>query len=136
MTKKQVRKLSLEHSNMAPHQKFSLNVKRKPKTVPLLALRDSSHVCLYTRTSTSKNRAAEATVGQETRTEKWTGRRGLCFFTLPCCMNTLPTRKIKCKNKAIGKGKKIAHRFHYSLLIISCISIFSAQRSDIRKDVF
>lgn len=44
MTKKQVRKLSLEHRNMA------LNVKRKPKTVPRLALKDSNRVCLYTRT--------------------------------------------------------------------------------------
>lgn len=40
MTKKQVRKLSLEYSNMAPYQKFSFNVKRKHKTVLLLALKE------------------------------------------------------------------------------------------------
>lgn len=114
MTKKQVRKLSLEHSNMAPH------VKRKPKTVSLLALKDLSHVCLYRRTKHLQESSSTGYSGA--------GRRVLCLFTLPCCMNILPTQKIKCKSKVIGKGKKIAHRFHYSLLIISCISIFSAQK--------
>lgn len=40
MTKKQVRKLSLEYSNTAPYQKFSFNVKRKHKTVLLLTLKE------------------------------------------------------------------------------------------------
>lgn len=58
MTKKQVRKLSLEYSNMAPYQKFSLNVKRKPKTVLLLALKEFKPCLLVHMPRTSpRNRA-------------------------------------------------------------------------------
>lgn len=64
MTKKQVRKLSLEYRNMAPHQKFSFNVKRKHKTVPLLALEEFKPCLLYICIKhLSKNRAPQATVG-------------------------------------------------------------------------
>lgn len=63
MTKKQVRKLSLEYSNMAPYQKFSFNVKRKHKTVLLLTSKEFKPCLLVYIKHLSKNRAPQATVG-------------------------------------------------------------------------
>lgn len=108
MTKKQVRKLSLEYSDMAAHQKFSLNVTRKHRAAVPSALEEPKPWLLYTCTKQlPEDPAPQPTAGEGNESRAWTGSRVPRLSTLSCCMNILPAWKIKCKSKATEKAKRL-----------------------------